>query len=625
MDVRLVRSPHPWRSFRGGAPAPTAAPERRFLVASSSPAEAIRALLREARRRKVFRAVAAYSVAVVAVIAVASDLFPALRLPEWSVTLVAALGIAGLPLVIALAWSLDWAPEGIRREQPPMRVVTHAPRPAESSAVEGLSGRERTGIAVLPFANLSPDPNNEFFADGITEDVIAQLSKIAGLRVISRTSVLRYRGSHEDSRTIGERLGVSTLLEGSVRREGDRIRLVVQLIDAIGDEHLWAETYDRELTDVFSIQSELALGVAGSLRTRLTSKERARVNSSPTADTEAYTLYLRGRQALSVRTGESLGRARELFGAALERDASYAAPHAGLAELYALLGMGFGRAPEQSLQKARAAAARAIELDPDLAEAHAALGWVRTHDWDWWGAEASLRRAVELNPSYAQGYEWYGYLCAATRRYPEALHAFQTALDLDPLSPLIQTEVGWPHGYMGRWREAIHEFEKAIDLDPDFAMAHMDLAWIALLKSEHDEAIRLFRKAEQMDPLSPYISGYLARAYALAGREDDARQILDRLKNGAEEGSDLSAWVAYVLEGLGDTTGAFDWLERGFRRHESPMFLLGVENVFNFSPSFRKDPDFARILSRMGLPPEGPLYPRDDARTSSPPAAAQRS
>lgn len=596
-------------------------------MVSSSPAESLRALLREAKRRKVLRAVVGYTVVALAVIAAASDLFPALRLPEWSVTLVAALAIAGLPMVVVLAWTLDWTPEGLRREQgPATRVVKdpgHATRPAEAPAEELIEEQERKGIAVLPFANLSPDPDNGFFADGITEDVITQLSKIAGLRVISRTSVLRYRDSQEDSRTIGETLGVTTLLEGSVRREGNRIRLVVQLIDAAHDEHLWAETYDRDLTDVFAIQSDLALGVADSLRTRLTRTERARVSSRPTTDTEAYTLYLRGRQGLNARTGESLESAREFFEAALEHDPHYAAPHAALAELYALLGMGFGQAPAQSLQKARSAAARAIELDPELAEAHAALGWVQIHDWDWWGSEASLRRAVELNPSYAQAHEWYGYLCAATRRYPEALQAFRRALDLDPLSPLIQTEVGWPYGYMGRWDDAVAEYEKALELDPDFAMAHMDLAWVPLLKGDYEEAIRLLRKAEELDPVSPYITGYLARAYAGAGKAEEAREILERLENAAEGGADLSLWVAFVLEGLGETEAAFEWLERAFRRHESPMFILGPENVFFFSPSFRKHPRFVRILSQMGLPAEGPAYPDGTAQPARTPAAAE--
>lgn len=587
----------------------------------------------ELRRRKVFQVAGAYTVAAVAVIAAASDVLPALGVPDAGVRVVAVLVAAGLPVAIALGWFFEWTAAGVRRDTG--SVVAHADAeatpsaagPAPSPVGPGEAGpappdARRTGIAVLPFANLSDDPENEYFSDGVTDDIIAQLSKIAGLRVISRTSVMRYKGSRAGALEIGHALGVATLLEGSVRRHAGRVRVVAQLIDARRDEHLWADTYDRELTDVFQIQSEVALRVGEALRARLTAAERERVERRPTGHVAAYELYLRGRAELDVRTGESIGRALRLFSAASALDPAYAAPHSGMAEAYALLAMGFGEPPPQPLQRAAAAAAEAIVLDPLLAEAHASLGWVRLQEWDWAGAEASLRKALHLNPSYAQAHQWYGYLRNATRRYGAGLASFRNALALDPLSVIIQTELGWPYGYMGKLKEAEAQFRRALELAPGYAMAHFDLGWIHLLRGEHEPAIAALARAAELDPVSPFIPAWLGRTYAEAGRRQEARRIGAEFRSRADRGEDACLFVTFIEEALGDTEAAFTWLERALERHEGAMWMLGVDNLFSFAPSFRSHPRFTAVLATMGLPPEGPLEPAGVAAASGGPEAS---
>jgi adenylate cyclase len=603
---------------RTGTMPSAADPASSSLRVSSS--RGLRRLFAELRRRRVPRVVGAYGLAAVAAIAAASDILPAFRLPDWSVTFVAVMAVIGLPVVAALAWAFEWTPEGVRRDRGGSLALSDSDvatagtdldddgKPAHAGAATPADA-EPAGIAVLPFANLSDDPANEYFSDGITEDVIAQLSKIRGLRVTSRTSVMRYKGSDEDSREIGARLGVATLLEGSVRRHAGRVRVVAQLIDATRDVHLWSETYDRDLTDVFAIQSELALRVGEALRAHLSPAERDRVESRPTQDLEAYQLYLRGRAALNTRTGESIGRALRLFSAASTLDPAYAGPHAGLAEAYALLAMGFGEAPREALPEARAAAARALELDPLLPDAHASLGWVRLQGWEWAAAEESLRTALELNPSYAQAHEWYGYLCNATRRYPQGLAAFRRAHELDPLSVIIQTELGWPYGYMGRLEEADAQFRRALEMDPDYAMAHFDRGWMLLLRGDHASAVSAFQGAAELDPVSPFIPAWLGRTLAEVGRVEEARTIAADFRARAEQGEDTCLFLAFILEGLGEQDAAFESLERALKRHEGGMWLLGIDNLISFSPEFRAHPRFVAVLAEMGLPAEGPLEP----------------
>ncbi|MCH7717553.1 MAG: protein kinase, partial [Gemmatimonadetes bacterium] len=459
---------------------------------------------------------------------------------------------------------------------------------------------EKKSIAVLPFTNMSADPENEYFSDGITEDLIAQISKIRGLKVISRTSTMRYKGRDQTVRQIAEELGVSTILEGSVRRAGNRVRIVAQLIDAHTDEHLWAETYDRELTDVFAIQSDVALEVATALETALSPAERERVEKRPTANMEAYDLYLLGRHQANRRTDEGLRRAIEYFERALEKDSNYAAALAGLADAYVLSAIGYQAVPPpDAMGRAKEAALQAIELDDTLPEAHASLGYVYVWEWDWSRARQECERAIALNPSYAQAHQWYHHFLVVLQDFQAALEEATRARELDPLSVVLTNELGWPYHYMGQFQRAREQHLRALEMDPEFAMAHYNLAYTYESEGRYDEAIPAYEKAIELAGRMPFMTACLAGAYARSNRVDEARAIWRELFEMAQKGPGLQLWVAYVHEALGETEEALECLERAHEARAPFIPVIGSEWL-RFE-SLRDHPRFTALRAKMGL------------------------
>jgi TolB-like protein len=456
-------------------------------------------------------------------------------------------------------------------------------------------------IAVLPFKNMSADLENEYFSDGITEDLIAQISKIRDLKVISRTSTMRYKGADKALRVIGEELGVTTILEGSVRRSGNRVRVVAQLIDAESDEHLWAETYDRELTDVFAIQSEVALQVAAALQTALSAADRARVRKEPTKNMEAYDLYILGRHKASMRSDDGLRWAVEYFERALEKDPEYAAACAGLADAYVLSGLGYRTIPPRdAMVKAKEFALKALMLDDTLPEAHAALGYVHLHEWDWPCAHAEFDRAITLNPSYTQAHQWRSHYLIYVRDFHTALAEAECARELDPLSVAITNEVGWAYFFMGQPERARPHHERAREMDPNFAIAHYNIAQCYAAEERYSEAIPTYqRAAELLGGRPPFIIALLAGAYARSSRTDDARAILHELLTTVHQAHGVELWIAYVYEALGEPGRALEWLERAFEAHAPFLVVIGTE----WAPfeSVRDDARFLALLDRMGL------------------------
>ncbi|MGH9258895.1 MAG: protein kinase domain-containing protein, partial [Acidimicrobiales bacterium] len=337
-------------------------------------------------------------------------------------------------------------------------------------------------VAVLPFLNLSADPDNEYFADGITEDVIAQLSKIRALKVISRTSVMPFKKRNQSLREIAARLAVGTLLEGSVRRVGDRVRIVAQLIDAETDQHLWAETYDRQLTDLFVIQTDVALHIAAALKAELSPDEQTRIHREPTRDLEAYRLYLQGRHAFSRYTAEGIHAGMEYFQQAIARDPDYALAHAAIGQAYAHLGIqqGGGTAePEAPFRRAKEAVTQALALDGTLGEAHAVLALLKlVCDFDWMGSEEEFKRALELSPGSADTYDYYGWLCSALGRYDEALAMVTRARELDPLAH--RSDVASTLLRAGRYDEAVQAATRVVQFDPALPQGHSTLGWAYL-------------------------------------------------------------------------------------------------------------------------------------------------
>jgi TolB-like protein len=459
--------------------------------------------------------------------------------------------------------------------------------------------RRAASVAVLPFVNLSADPENEFFADGITEDVIAHLAKIRSLKVISRSSVIAFKKRDRNLREIGEKLGAATLLDGSVRRAGNRVRIVAQLIEGSTDEHIWADTYDRDLTDIFAIQTDVALKIANALRGELSKDERARVGRRPTEDLQAYELYLRGRNAYYRFTKEGFRSSIAQFEAALARDPSFALAWASLGEVHAesCIHGEAGILPEQAIPLARQASARAVELDDELAEAHSISGFVRfAFDFDWRGAESEFLRAIELSPSSAVVHDHYSWLCVSLERYDDAVREVRLAHELDPL--IIQSDIATTLLRAGRLDEAIKEARRGLQVDPAALRCHSVLGWALIFQGGNAAGIAELEQAVALTPGDTLFLGQLGEAYALTGSIEKARQILGQLHERARLEFVSPYHFAYVHAGLGEADAAIDCLERAFERRSGAIY--GIKGSFLFR-NLRGYPRFESLLRRMNL------------------------
>ena len=452
-------------------------------------------------------------------------------------------------------------------------------------------------VAVLPFLNLSADPENEYFADGITEDIIAQLSKIRALKVISRASVMRYKSREHSLREIAAKLETKSLVDGSVRRIGDRVRIVAELIDADNDRHLWAETYDRQLTDVFAIQSDVALRIADALRAELSVDERTRIRREPTHDLQAYQLYLQGQHCLIRYTSEGMRKAIWYFERAIELDPRYALAHVGVAFAYAELGETGSMEPEQAYPLARKSVDAALAIDNALAEAHVVLGTLKLLvEYDWVGAERELKRALELSPSNADAYDFYGRLCSALGRQDESIAMQRRAQELNPVdhrsdyaNSLMRAE---------RYEDARDEAKRAVELDPLYDRLRATLGWSLIRLGRRDEGIAELERAVSLTPSSTTWLAQLGQAYAEAGRVAEARDILRRLSELATRQYVSPYHMAYVLTGLGEHDQAMDWLEKAYS--EKAGAIYGIKGSFLFL-ALRTNPRFVALLKKMNL------------------------
>jgi serine/threonine protein kinase/Tfp pilus assembly protein PilF len=464
----------------------------------------------------------------------------------------------------------------------------------------GPVGSRAPSVAVLPFHNLSADPENEFFTDGITEDVIAQLSKIRSLKVISRASVMGFKRREQGLREIGATLDVETLLDGSVRRAGDRVRIVAQLIDPATDRQLWAETYDRQLTDIFAIQSDVALQIAAALRAELSRDERTRIHREPTADVQAYQLYLQARHWYGRYTDQSIRKGIDYFQRAIAADPDYALAHAGLALAYAeqASGAGGGTArPDEAYRIGMEAARAALALDDELGEAHAVLALLKmTHDFDWAGAEAEFKLALELSPGAADVYDHYGWLCGAVERYDEALALVRRAQELDPL--IHRADVAATLLRAGRHEEALQEALRSVEFDPEYMRARSTLGWAYLLNGKPEQGLAELEYAIRVVPGHTMFMAQLGQAYGMTGRTEQAREILRRLEELGREGYVSPYHMAYVYTGLGEDETAIGWLERAYEERAGSVY--GVKGSFLFR-SLRPHPRFRALLAKMNL------------------------
>ncbi len=452
-------------------------------------------------------------------------------------------------------------------------------------------------IAVLPFRNLSADPDNEYFADGITEDVIAQLSRIRSLRVISRTSVMRYRTREQSLRDIGAALEVTTILEGSVRRAANRVRIVGQLIDVASDHHLWSATYDRELTDIFAIQEDVALQIAAALRTTLTRDERTRIGREPTESLEAYELYLQGRHRYVRFTATGMREGIELFQRAIAVDPKYALAYVGLALAYSELAETGEMPSDEGRRMSKDAALRAIHLDPELGEAHCVLAVAKfMGEFDWAGAEQSFKRSLELTPGSADTYDLYGRLCSSMCRFDEAITLQTRAYELDPL--VHRNDMATTQLRAGLYEDARRTAQRSIDGDPQSSRGHATLAWTYAKQGQYAAALEHLRRAVSLSPDASLWLAQLGQVQAMAGNVEEARAILRRLEAAANQRFVSPYHFAYVHTGLGEHDRAIDYLERAYEIRAGAVY--GIRGSFLFTP-LHHHPRFTALLRKMNL------------------------
>jgi TolB-like protein/DNA-binding winged helix-turn-helix (wHTH) protein len=457
-------------------------------------------------------------------------------------------------------------------------------------------------IAVLPFLNLSPDPDNAYFADGIKDEILTRLSKIGSLKVISRTSTQEFAGKTQNAREIAQRLGVANIVEGSVQKSGDAVRVTVQLIHAPSDTHLWAETYDRSLTNMFQVETEIAQRIAAALEMTLTRSEKHALAAQPTEKIEAHEAYLRGRYFWNKRTLEGFKEATMHLQRAIELDPLYAEAYVGLGDALQFLG-GDNFAHEKAAQeRSRGLLRKALELNDTLGEAHASLGlFAMNIDWDWANAEKEFKRAIELNPNYATAHQWYGEFLVYMGRFEEAIAESTRARELDPLSLIINTDLGKVYGMARRYDEAVPHFKAALKLDPDFAEAHGLLALVYAFQQRYETAMSEIEKIKNLKASPGYLcwKGYI---YGISGRKDEARNVIAQLNELSRQTYVSPFWLATVWTALGENDEAFRWFDQVFAERAG-----GGAVTLKVNPGFdplRSDPRYADLLRRAHFSPE---------------------
>ncbi len=577
----------------------------------------------ELRRRRVIRGLLVWGVLAFAVLQVYEPVMHGLHLPEWTLSFVVVFLGIGFPVAAALAWVFDLTASGIERTPP--AAMEDQPSPASPrlrrtrlallllglggvAAAPGLiyffawpgtghrapqdsraapTGQAAPSIAVLPLVNLSSDKEQEYFSDGLTEELLNLLAKIPGLRVASRTSAFAFKGKNAKMSEIGRELGVATVLEGSVRKSGDRIRITTQLINAADGYHLWSETYDRKITDVFAVQDEIAAAVVGALKLKLLAPPGSRARR--TESVEAHDLYLRGLYFWNLRTKESLVRAAEFFRAAIKVDPEYALAHVGLADALEIrTGYAWIRGGEPRAQ-AKAAALRALELDPELGEAHASLGMILMDELDTPGAIEHYRKAIALRPDYATAHHWYAMALADQGRAAEARQEIEQALRLDPTSRIINTNAGRV-AMLGRdYGRAEVLYRAALDLAPDFDYARSELAVLYALEGKTAEALA------EIEKVSPDGDNRHTRpiVFARSGRREEAERLARQLEDLSSRAYVPPALLADVWASLGDRDKAFAALRRACRERDGAWGPYSNHPIYD---ELRSDPRFGEIL-----------------------------
>jgi len=596
-------------------------------------------LIAELRRRKVIQVGAAYLVVAWLLIQIVATVAPQLQLPEWVPRLVTLLLMVGFPVAVVMAWVFEVTPEGVRvdarktgskrmyvsaavlaaaalawyvrGDRAAQEVVvaapsapTAAPAPPATSAsttaapADPVAPPPTKSIAVLAFADMSPDKDSEYLSDGIAEEILNALAGVGDLQVAARTSSFYYKDRNESLRDIGKTLGVAHVLEGSVRRQGEKVRITAQLIRVADGFHRWSDTYDGDLADVFALQERIARAITDELKVVLSGGQQEQLVDVGTDNAEAYGHYLRGRYFWNRRTAANISLAIEQFRAAADADPEFAKAYSGIADCYAILPYYASIRSDQTIAQARIFAARALALDEGLAEAHTSSAFERVTQWDWSGAEQAFRRAIELNPRYATAHFWYARMLAGLGRYDDALERLREAHRLEPLSRVIRDNLTQFHILRNEPAIALVEARRLVELAPDYPSGHALLGRVLLLNGKPDEALIAVDRAIAMET---GIRARLARIAALValGRHDEAASLAREYEGQHAVGNLDAYWVANAYVDLGDDGQALAWLERAIA--ERSALVSGVRADTSML-RLRDDPRFRAIVARMGMP-----------------------
>jgi adenylate cyclase len=589
--------------------------------------------LDELKRRNVLRMAGLYLVGAWLLIQVASTMLPVFDVPGWVLRgLIIILALAFIPALI-FSWVFELTPHGLKRDEDVTPEESIAPQTARRmnrmitavlvlalgyfvvdkfvlaprreaaksqtapGANESQSIANAKSIAVLPFDNLSRDPDNAFFAEGVQDEILTRLAKVADLKVISRTSTQRFKSAPSDLREIAKQLGVMNILEGSVQRSNDQVRINVQLINAVTDAHLWAEIYDRKLTDLFIVESEVAKTIADTLRAKLSGSEMTAMSSQPTEDPVAHDSFVQGRHYLALRRDDNLPRAIEFFHQAIARDPNYAAAYAGLSEAYILLPRYTGAYPSETRPQSRVAALKALELNPNLAEAHNALAKIALdYDVDFAEAAREFKRAIELNPNYAGAHHWFSGALESLGQFDEALAESKLGTELDPFSAVNLGDQGRIYGSARRFQEARAVFEKALAIDPAFSYAHWHYGEMLQVSGDLKGAAAEYAKARTASN-SPEPIALIGQLAAMMGRPEEARQALRALDELEKHRYVDVFWRALLYLSLGDKEQALQSLEQSYINREG--YEIGLIKVDPMLDSLRAEPRFQALVKKV--------------------------
>jgi adenylate cyclase len=576
----------------------------------------------ELKRRNVYKVAVAYIVAGWALSQGIAQVFPVFDVPNWAIRLIVLLITIGLPIALVLAWMFELTPQGIKRTET-ADAMPETARPKKHTWIYvvvigallsiGLfllgrysagnktaspAGMSNKSIAVLPFVNMSADKGDEYLSDGMTEELLNVLSKVKGLRVPGRSSSFAFKGKNEEDifREVGDQLHVNAVLEGSVRKAGEKLRITAQLINVADGFHLWSETYDGDMKDILAVQSDVARRVVQALELQLGVEEARALASKPTENPEAHRLYLLGRYHFAKSTQAGWTNAIHYYEEALRVDPNYALAYCGLADIYAWIGY-ISMPGKEAWAKEKELAQKALALDPNLADAHLSLGMALLNALDWHGSEKELDRALELNPNLALAYDFYAWRLIAFGQFDDAIAKEKRALELDPLNPLLNADLGGFLLSAHRYDEAITQLRRTMELNPDSADVHEQLGWCSFWKGDTANAIAEFQKAKTLDdwPLNDSALGY---AYAVSGDRAKAEQILRALEDLAKRRYVQPGTRVNVYLGLGEKSKALDWLEKCYEEQDGTCWGLRVSRLYD---PLRNEPRFQALLKNVGL------------------------